>query len=84
MFNQKLNKTLNLNTCTNNNPKTHLRKLKRKKTFFTLASLMLVIVFFSSFVYISTFNDVSPLVSAYDVTFPVQTEQQLRDEVIAD
>ena len=82
MFNIKLNKNLKLNTYSNINPKINLQK-HRKNTFFALVSLMFVLALFSFLVYTTTFNDVSPFASAYDVDRTVHDAQELRDAVTA-
>ena len=83
MFNQKpKNKTQKNRHSTNINTKPNLRKLYRKSTMRTVASLMFVLMLLSAIVYTTTYNGSSSFVSAYTVDNTVYTESQLRAAVI--
>ena len=81
MFNQKLNKTLKLNTYLNINSKTNLSKLRRSSAFFSLASLIFMMLLFSVIAYTTTFNDNTHFVSAYTSDTTVSDEGGLRATV---
>ena len=83
MFNQKpKNKTQKNRHSTNINTNPNLRKLYRKSTMRTVASLMFVLMLLSAIVYTTTYNGSSSFVSAYTVDNTVYTESQLRAALI--
>jgi predicted outer membrane repeat protein len=81
MFNPKLNKNIKVNTGTSSISNFNLQKLRHKRTFFTLTSLLFVMLLIFSIVYTATFNGDSPFVSAYTPDDIVYNELDLRAAV---